>query len=203
MAKTLLLRQQLMPGFKKKQLLIIRRTKGLGSKYYGTPAWCSTWLPLNWVPTKIHRIAIIPPIAFQKSPPPRANHWLRFVQDNRVFLLTPVKGQAPKNGTCMALALVDPSNMGSLPGRTDHWSVRYIELIFQWFSLQKDFHDISTASTGNHGTCPSSKSVCVCVWERYVHDIICIYMNVVLNKSSQEPPFRKPCANLSPAFAVP
>ena len=29
------------------------------------------------------------------------------------------------------------------------------------------------------------------------------YLNVVLNKSSQEPPFRKPCANLSPAFAVP
>ena len=28
-------------------------------------------------------------------------------------------------------------------------------------------------------------------------------MNVALNKSSQEPPFRKPCANLSPAFAVP
>ena len=29
------------------------------------------------------------------------------------------------------------------------------------------------------------------------------YMNVVLNKSSQEPPFRNSFANLSPAFAVP
>ena len=32
---------------------------------------------------------------------------------------------------------------------------------------------------------------------------IYIYMGVVLNKSSQEPPFRKSFANLSPPFAVP
>ena len=39
--------------------------------------------------------------------------------------------------------------------------------------------------------------IITCIYTYY------IYMNVVLNKSSQEPPFRKPCANLSPAFAVP
>ena len=36
----------------------------------------------------------------------------------------------------------------------------------------------------------------------YIYSIH-IYMGVVLNKSSQEPPFRKSFANLSPPFAVP
>ena len=68
-------------------------------------------------------------------------------------------------GTCIVWFLILPIWV-VWPRWTEHWSVRYIDWTFQWFPLQKDFHGISTVSTGNHGTCPSWKSVCVrsCTW---------------------------------------
>ena len=45
----------------------------------------------------------------------------------------------------------------------------------------------------------------ICIIYIYIYIVLirCLYMKVVLNKSSQEPPFRKSFANLSPPFAVP
>ena len=59
-------------------------------------------------------------------------------------------------GTCIVWFLILPIWV-VWPRWTEHWSVRYIDWTFQWFPLQKDFHGISTVSTGNHGTCPSWK----------------------------------------------